>query len=246
MPRVKNSQHVEIAIIGAGIAGIAAAYYLCVENRRRSVLLIDSRRPMSYTSAQSGDNYRNWWPHPTMTAFTNDSIDELDRLARDSDNVFNMTRGGYVLATRRADVADVVEAIPGAIDIDVISERSTLRETFPALSEDIRNVLHIRRGGDFSSQQLAQYMLEKIRDAGGSRLRGHVTDVSRGQRYALELLDRNSITADIVVNAAGPFVGDIGQMLDVDLALTNVFQQKVAFEDQPAGDSARHAILDRS
>lgn len=167
-----------------------------------------------------------------MTAFTIDGIDELDRLARDSDNVFNMTRGGYVLATRRADVADVVEAIPGAIDIDVISERSTIRETFPALSEDIRNVLHIRRGGDFSSQQLAQYMLEKIRDAGGSRLRGHVTDVSRGQRYALELLDRNSITADIVVNAAGPFVGDIGQMLDVDLALTNVFQQKVAFEDQ--------------
>ncbi len=56
---------------------------------------------MSYTSAQSGDNYRNWWPHPVMTAFTNDSIDELDRLASESNNAFNMTRGGYVLASRQ-------------------------------------------------------------------------------------------------------------------------------------------------
>ena len=49
-----------------------------------AVVLVDARQPMSYTSAQSGDNYRNWWPHPVMTAFTNDSIDELDRLAQDS------------------------------------------------------------------------------------------------------------------------------------------------------------------
>ncbi len=74
---------VEIAIIGAGIAGIATAYYLSVENRRSSLLLIDSRQPMSYTSAQSGDNYRNWWPHRTMTAFTEDSIDLMARLAAD-------------------------------------------------------------------------------------------------------------------------------------------------------------------
>jgi len=42
-------QNVEIAIVGAGVAGIAAAYYLCVEQRKKSVLLIDSRQPMSYT-----------------------------------------------------------------------------------------------------------------------------------------------------------------------------------------------------
>ena len=57
---------VEIAVIGAGFAGIATAYYLCTEYKKTSVLLIDSRQAMGFTSAQSGDNYRNWWPHPIM------------------------------------------------------------------------------------------------------------------------------------------------------------------------------------
>ncbi len=57
-------------VIGAGIAGIATAYYLCTRYKKASVLLVDSRPAMSFTSAQSGDNYRNWWPHPVMTAFT--------------------------------------------------------------------------------------------------------------------------------------------------------------------------------
>lgn len=99
---MRTEQSVDVAIVGSGIAGIATAYYLVQARKNLSVLLIDGRQPMSYTSAQSGDNYRNWWPHPTMTEFANDSIDELDRLARDTDNVFNMTRGGYVLATLRA------------------------------------------------------------------------------------------------------------------------------------------------
>jgi glycine/D-amino acid oxidase-like deaminating enzyme len=56
---LENPKHVEIAILGAGIAGIAAAYYLCTKFGKNSVLLIDNRQPLSFTTAQSGDNYRN-------------------------------------------------------------------------------------------------------------------------------------------------------------------------------------------
>ncbi|MCH8278095.1 MAG: FAD-binding oxidoreductase, partial [Proteobacteria bacterium] len=101
----------EVAIIGAGLAGIATAHYLCSNHGISSVLLIDREQPMSYTSAQSGDNYRNWWPHPTMTAFTNDSIDLMERLARDTDNVFNMRQTGYVLATRNEDIDYLLAAL---------------------------------------------------------------------------------------------------------------------------------------
>jgi len=201
-------RNVEIAIVGAGFAGIAAAYYLCVEQRKKSVLLIDSRQPMSYTSAQSGDNYRNWWPHRTMTNFTNDSIDELDRLARESDNVFNMTRGGYVLATRQEDVSTITAEIPGDIDVDVYDDQSQIQQKFPALAAEIRNVIHIRRGGDISGQQLGQYMLEKIRAAGGRKLQGDVTAIERDIYYQLSVKsgsETSVVTADIVVNAAGPF-----------------------------------------
>ncbi|MDH3793021.1 MAG: FAD-dependent oxidoreductase, partial [Rhodospirillales bacterium] len=98
---MRSDNRVEVAIVGAGIAGIATAYYLSVKHKESSVFLIDWRAPMSYTSAQSGDNFRNWWPHPTMTAFTNDSIDLMRGLAIETDNLINMTDRGYVLATRR-------------------------------------------------------------------------------------------------------------------------------------------------
>ena len=59
-----------IAVIGAGNVGLAVAYYLVTHHQATNVVIIDPRDPMSLTSAQSGENYRNWWPHPVMTAFT--------------------------------------------------------------------------------------------------------------------------------------------------------------------------------
>ena len=200
-------------------------------------MLIDSRQPMSYTSAQSGDNYRNWWPHPTMTAFTNDSIDELDRLARDTNDVFHMTRGGYVLATRRPDIDEFLGTIPGDIAVDVFSGQEQLRSRFPALDGSIRNVIHIRRGGDISGQQLGQHMLQACRGENFRRLTGDLTGISDNGHYELQVsttAGRVTIEADVVINAAGPFAGHIASMLGIDLPIKNIYQQKIAFEDTAA------------
>lgn len=155
-----------------------------------------------------------------MTAFTNDSIDELDRLAKESNDVFNMTRGGYVLASRE-DLSDTAAV-----------SRSAIAAHYPWLSDDIRSVVHIRRGGDISGQQLGMYMLERIRECGGKLQRGAVTSIESGQRYTLEIDHSTSIDATQVVNAAGPFANRIAGMLGEELPVTNMFQQKVAFEDR--------------
>jgi len=189
---------------------------------------------MTFTSAQSGDNYRNWWPSRTMTDFTNDSIDELDRLAAESDNVFNMTRGGYCLATRQSSVEELLASIPGDIDVEVLAASEKIRKSFPALSTDIQNVIHIRRGGDISGQQLGQYLLQKFSAAGGKRLLGDVIQIDNKNAYQLTVVsdgESRTINADIIVNAAGPFVNRIAGMLGHDLPVKNIFQQKIAFED---------------
>ena len=95
-----NQYDAQIAIIGAGIVGIATAYYVKKANPDVSVLLVDNGIPMALTSAQSGENYRNWWPHPIMTALTDRSIDLMEEIARETDNLINMNRRGYALTTR--------------------------------------------------------------------------------------------------------------------------------------------------
>jgi glycine/D-amino acid oxidase-like deaminating enzyme len=88
----ETSDRTEVAIIGAGIIGIAVAYFLVVRHGMRRVVLLDAGDPMALTSAQSGENYRNWWPHPLMTAFTDDSIGLMEDIARASGNRIRMTR----------------------------------------------------------------------------------------------------------------------------------------------------------
>jgi len=88
-------------ILGAGIAGISAAYYLSVHYGMRDIILIDDLPPLSLTSDKSTECYRNWWPGPgdAMVRFMNHSIDLLDNLARTSGNIFNLNRRGYLYLT---------------------------------------------------------------------------------------------------------------------------------------------------
>jgi glycine/D-amino acid oxidase-like deaminating enzyme len=255
----------DVAVIGAGSVGIAVAYYLVTDHGIRNVALIDPRDPMSLTSAQSGENYRNWWPHPVMTAFTDHSIAMMEEIDRQSGGRLNMSRGGYALVTRRSRPDDLIQdlyrgygATPGTIRIressscdyrpplrapwseapdgvDVLLDRDLIRRTFPAYASDVATVIHIRRAGSISAQQLGQYMLEAIRAAGGRLIRGEVRAISTGAPFVLEVaVDQGSkrIRADRVVNAAGPFLRDVGAMLGEDLPVKCVYQQKVSFQDR--------------
>jgi len=262
-----SERSTEVAVIGAGIVGIACAYYLVKQQGIGNVTLLDPRDPMSLTSAQSGENYRNWWPHPVMTAYTDHSIDLMEAIARETGERINMTRRGYALVTRRSLPADLIDdlhrgyaASPGQPirvhdagaaasyeppvsaqwdhapqGVDVLCDPDLIRATFPSWAQDIRTVLHIRRAGSISGQQLGQYMLEAIRAAGGRLVRGEVSAIEGAAPFALTVRMAEGsfvLRADKVVNVAGPFFADIAAMLGENLPVSCVFQQKIAFEDR--------------
>lgn len=89
-----------IVICGAGIAGLTAAYYLS-SHGFDGILLVDKGAPLSLTSDKSTEAYRNWWPglDGAMLALMNRSIDLLERLAIDNNNVFHLNRRGYAYVT---------------------------------------------------------------------------------------------------------------------------------------------------
>ncbi len=256
---------VDTAIIGAGIIGLSVAYYLARRDRAQRVVIIDPGDPMSMTSAQSGENYRNWWPHPVMTEFTDHAIDLLEEIAGESGNRIHMTRRGYVLATRRAVPDDLLsdlyrgygdagtrrirvheglsnsyrpaigtwEMAPDGVD--VLMGRSLVSLQFPSLASDIEMIVHIRRAGDISSQQLGRFMLETMRESGVRLLRAGVTSIETGPPFTLALTGPDgecTLRADTVVNAAGPFLSNVACMLNEEIPVSCVFQQKIAFEDR--------------
>jgi glycine/D-amino acid oxidase-like deaminating enzyme len=258
---------VEVAVVGAGNVGIAVAYYLVKEQRVRSVALIDPRDPMSLTSAQSGENYRNWWPHPVMTAFTDHAIGLLEGIDRETGGRLHMTRGGYALVTRRPAPDDLIrdlqrgygstgaqirirDTVGGSYQppcrtpwerapdgVDVLVNQALIRRTFPSYAADVSAVIHVRRAGSISAQQLGQFMLEEIRGRGAILVRAEVRGIAEGSPFTLEFATAGSsmtLRADKIVNAAGPMARDIGALLGEDIPVKCVYQQKIAFQDREA------------
>jgi glycine/D-amino acid oxidase-like deaminating enzyme len=249
----------DVIIVGAGIGGIATAYYLTHNERPRKVTLIDALAPMSLTSAQSGENYRNWWPHEVMTDFIDRGIDLLEGIAEDSSNRINLTHRGYALATRQNDISELISGLhtgygTNAADVirmrdrgeagsylaslkakqtgvDVVTDPDTIRRAFPAFDPEIRHVIHIRRAGDLDSYQLSQYLLEKFRARGGSLVRGEVVEIRKDRSLQIKLSDQRTYSSDQLVVAAGPFVNSLLAHLGERLPVRNTLQQKLAFED---------------
>ena len=256
----------DVTIIGAGVAGIAAGYYLGEAGYR--VAILDKQPAMSFTSAQSGENYRNWWPHPTMTAFTNDSISLMEKLSNETDNCLSMTRKGYLLASREENPQLLVKQLydgygsngadlirihtdksnnsykpalsptwQDAMDgVDVIQGTSIIQQHYPHLDPEVCQLIHIRRAGEVSFYPLGQFMLSKIREHGGRLIQGMVKqiDYHANNGYTVDYAQdgkHRKIQAQKLVNAAGPFASHIADLMNISLPITNVLQQKIAFED---------------
>jgi glycine/D-amino acid oxidase-like deaminating enzyme len=104
------TESAEVVICGAGIGGIATAYFLSVHHGVRDVVLVDARPPLSLTSDKSTECYRNWWPGPgdAMVQMMNRSIDLMEEMAAASSNAFHLNRRGYLYTTTKQErIADL-------------------------------------------------------------------------------------------------------------------------------------------
>ncbi|MBW3666425.1 MAG: FAD-binding oxidoreductase, partial [Actinobacteria bacterium] len=243
----------DVVVVGAGIAGVSAAYHLSRRGVAR-VVIADPRPPLTLTSDKSTECYRNFWPNPEMVALTNRSIDLLEELAEESGDYFSLTRRGYLFVTadptrldamtRQAVISSGYGTGPvrrhpgphphGQSDdgIDVLTGQA-LREAFPYLSEEALGALHVRRAGWFSAQQLGALMLERFRDAGGELVVATVTGivVDNDRVRGVRLDDGSVIDTPTVVVAAGPMAPNVAALAGVELPLFSELHLKVSFRD---------------
>lgn len=120
---------------------------------------------------------------------------------------------------------------------DFITDQALIRAHFPYLSEQIVAVLHARRCGWLSAQQLGMYLLDKARARGVRLLPARVVGVeqSGGRVQAVRLTGDGAperIETNHFVNAAGPLLAEVGRMLGVELPVFSERHLKLAFEDR--------------
>jgi glycine/D-amino acid oxidase-like deaminating enzyme len=133
------------------------------------------------------------------------------------------------------------------VGADVITDRGLIRRHFPYLAEDTVALLHARRCGWFSGQQLGMYLLERAREKGVRLVEGRVESVETagGRVRAVRVAGRagsHSIGTPRFVVAAGPFLKEVGRLVGVELPVFCERHAKVAFTDS-LGAVPRHAPM---
>lgn len=257
----------EVVICGAGIGGIAAAYFLAVRHGVGEVLIVDERAPLSLTSDKSTECYRNWWPGPgdAMVEMMNRSVDLLEEFAIESKNIFHLNRRGYLYATTDPDRVALLEGFadeasslgageirrhtPGAshtyrpstsegfqnapAGADLMTDKGLMHKYFPYLSADVAGLLHVRRAGWLSAQQYGMYLFDQARAQGVELIPARVSGVTieGGRVSGVKLAGGEEIRTSIFVNAAGPLVAEIGEMIGIDIPVSNERHLKAAIND---------------
>jgi len=120
---------------------------------------------------------------------------------------------------------------------DLISDRSLIQRHFPYLNNKACAVVHARRCGWLSAQQLGMYMLEKARDCGARLLQARVNgvDTCGGRVNSVEATGSDAtqtIETSAFVNAAGPFAKHVGKFLGIELPIFGESHVKLAFHDR--------------
>ena len=214
---MRSANTSDVVICGAGITGVAAAYYLS-KRGVRDILLIDERPPLTLTSAYSTECYRNWWPDAAMLQLMNRSIDLMESLADESGNSFGLNRRGYLYLTaddsnaddlrnraRRIAQLDAGElrihshasagyrpaALEGYTDqpegADLLLDPDLILRFFPGVTPEVKAGLHVRRAGWLSAQQLGMYLLARAAEGGTRVLSARVAGLKVRENRPIEV-----------------------------------------------------------
>lgn len=119
---------------------------------------------------------------------------------------------------------------------DILLDQALIRQHFPYLTDRTVALLHTRRCGWFSAQQFGMYMLEEARAHGVELVRRRVASVAvEDGRVTAVTIDGadgpRTVNTSIFVNAAGPMVAQVGQLLGVEIPVFSELHLKVAFPD---------------
>lgn len=239
----------EVVVIGGGIIGVATAYYLTKQGKE--VMLIEKNEVASEASGANatfctlpsgGDRLLHYFTAKGIAEY--EKIDDSKELGRDIE--FNRL-GLLVLIETERSLELWKQALEERLEFspqDRIVTGEELVELEPNLSPIVRWGLYSPYGGHIECLYLVTAMADKAKEL-GAKVYEHtkVVDIKVDQEQVKSVLtDRGEVKARYIVNAAGRWATEIGQMVELKLPITSERHQMLVTEMLDRKIINRHLI----
>lgn len=229
----------DAVVIGGGIVGVATAFWL--SRAGLDTVVVEMRDGLStLTTPESIESFRAQFTEPAMSELAVAGIEIFEHFA-DVVSIpgydIGIKHQGYLFVTDDVDmIDDVKRAVEkhhelGVTDSEFVTGDQA-RARFPYLSESVVAGSFRQRDGWLSSHEATQGFAKGC-DA-RFLVRTKATNVLQDAQGVCGVeTDRGTIATRVIVNAAGPFAGQVGRMVGLDLPLEPVRRQKVFLSQQP-------------
>jgi len=231
----------KVVVIGGGIAGCSTLYHLTQEGWS-DVVLIERNELTSGTTWHSSAQVTNFGMTQTMVGLKTHSINLYKELAEDPDYPVNYHHGtgGIRLAGTEAQMQGYHHFASMARGMDVAFEVIDAEECarrHPLISTDnMIGGLWDPLDGDIDPAQLCQALARRARKAGAEVYRNTpVTGLTQHKDDTWTVqTEQGDIDCDIVVNASGYRVNEVGAMMGVHHPVASMEHQYFLTEEIPA------------
>jgi sarcosine oxidase subunit beta len=222
----------DAVVIGGGIVGTATAFWL--SRAGLDTVLVEMRQGLStLTTPSSIESFRAQFTEPTMAEIALRSIEIFENFAEVVGIPgidIGIHQQGYLFITDDpAMIPDVEAAVKthhrlGITDSEYLTGED-VRKRFPYVSEKAVAATFRQKDGWLSSHEATQGF------ARGSQARFLIETKATGimqdsQGISGVETNRGAIATRVVINAAGPFAGIVGNMLGLEIPVRPVRRQK--------------------
>jgi len=238
-----------VVVIGGGIAGCSTLYHLTQEGWS-DVVLVERDELTSGTTWHSAAQVTNFGMNQTMVGLKSHSIALYQELRDDPDYPVNYHHGdgGIRLANTEAQMegyrhfASMARGI--GVEFEVIDAAECARRHPLISTDDLLGGLWDGSDGDIDPAQLCQALARRARKAGAEVYRNTpVTGLTQHKDDSWTVhTTKGDINCEIVVNACGYRVNEVGAMMGVHHPVTSMEHQYLVTEEIPAIRDAGHRM----
>jgi dimethylglycine dehydrogenase len=239
----------KVVVIGGGIAGCSTLYHLTQEGWT-DVVLVERDELTSGTTWHSAAQVTNFGMNQTMVGLKTHSINLYQDLANDPEYPINYHHGdgGIRLANTQAQMDGYRHFTSMARGMDVhfeVLDAEECARRHPLISTDnMIGGLWDPMDGDIDPAQLCQALARRARKAGAEVYRQTpVTKLTQHKDDTWTVhTTKGDIDCDVVVNACGYRVNEVGAMMGVQHPVMSMEHQYFLTEDIPEIVDADHRM----